>query len=61
VEEYDLTQRARAISRKLDVIQEMGETLGDLLATRTSHRLEWYIIGLIAFEIAIGLYDRLVR
>ncbi len=61
VEEYDLAQRARAISRKLDVIQEMAETLGDLLATRTSHRLEWYIIALIAFEIVLGLGDRLLR
>lgn len=57
VEEYDLTQRARAVSRKLDVIRGTADTLTDLMATRTSHRLEWYIIGLICFEIGLSLYD----
>ncbi len=59
VEEYDLTQRGRAISRKLDVIRGTADTITDLIATRTSHRLEWYIIALIAFEIGLSLYDRL--
>ena len=27
------------------------------MATRTSHRLEWYIIALIAIEIGLSLYD----
>lgn len=61
VEEYDLTQRGRAISRKLEVIRGTADTLTDLFATRTSHRLEWYIIALIAFEIALSLYDRLLK
>jgi uncharacterized Rmd1/YagE family protein len=30
-------------------------------ATRTSHRLEWYIILLIAIEIGLGLYDRFLK
>jgi len=59
VDEYDLTQRARAISRKLEVIRGTADTLTDLFATRTSHRLEWYIIALIAFEVVLSLYDRL--
>lgn len=58
VDEYDLPARGRAIGRKLDVIRETADTITDLLATRTSHRLEWYIIALIAIEIALGLYDR---
>ena len=57
VDEYDLPQRGRAIARKLDVIRGTADTITDLMATRTSHRLEWYIIALIAFEIALGLYD----
>jgi uncharacterized Rmd1/YagE family protein len=61
VDEYDLPQRGRAISRKLDVIRETADTITDLISTRTSHRLEWYIIGLIMFEIGLGLYDRLWR
>jgi len=58
VEEYDLPQRGRALNRKLDVIKETAATITDLMATRTSHRLEWYIIGLILFEVVLGLYDR---
>ena len=61
VDEYDLTQRGRAISRKLDVIRGTAETLTDLMATRTSHRLEWYIIALICIEIALSLYDHFWR
>jgi len=58
VDEYDLPARARAIERKLVVIRETADTITDLLSTRTSHRLEWYIIALIVIEIALGLYDR---
>lgn len=58
VDEYDLTVRSRAIARKLDAIKETSATLTDLMGTRTSHRLEWYIIALILFEVVLGLYDR---
>ena len=61
VDEYDLTQRGLAISRKLDVIRGTADTLTDLFATRTSHRLEWYIIALIAIEIGLSLYDRFLK
>jgi uncharacterized Rmd1/YagE family protein len=58
VDEYDLPQRGRAIARKLEVIRGTADTITDLMATRTSHRLEWYIIGLIMFEIVLSLSDR---
>lgn len=61
VDEYDLTVRSRAIARKLEVIQETSATLTDLISTRTSHRLEWYIIILILFEVVLGLYDRFLK
>ncbi len=57
VDEYDLPQRGRAIARKLDVIRGTADTLTDLMATRTSHRLEWYIIALIGLEIGLSLYE----
>src|SRR5919109_2774714 len=46
VDEYDLPQRGRAISRKLEVIRETADTISDLISTRTSHRLEWYIVAI---------------
>jgi uncharacterized Rmd1/YagE family protein len=58
VDEYDLPQRGRAIARKLDVIRGTADTLTELMATRTSHRLEWYIIVLIGLEIVLSLYDK---
>ena len=58
VDEYDLPARGRAVGRKLDVIRESAETITDLIATRTSHRLEWYVIALIAIEIGLGLIDK---
>lgn len=61
VDEYDLPARARAIERKLVVIRESADTIADLISTRTSHRLEWYIIALIAIEIGLGLYDKFVK
>ncbi|MFA5899107.1 MAG: RMD1 family protein [Hyphomicrobium sp.] len=61
VEEYDLTQRGRAISRKLEVIRGTTDTLTDLFATRTSHRLEWYIIALIGLEIVLSMYDHFLK
>jgi uncharacterized Rmd1/YagE family protein len=57
VDEYDLPQRARAIDRKLVVIRETADTLVDLISTRTSHKLEWYIIAIIALEFAFSLYS----
>lgn len=61
VDEYDLTQRGRAISRKLEVIRGTTDTLTDLFATRTSHRLEWYIIALIGLEIVLSTYDHFLK
>ena len=58
VDEYDLPARARAVGRKLDVIRESADTITDLMSTRTSHRLEWYVIALISFEIILGMIDK---
>jgi len=57
VDEYDLPQRSRAVARKLEVIRETADTITDLMATRTGHRLEGYIIALIGIEIVLSLYD----
>jgi uncharacterized Rmd1/YagE family protein len=61
IDEYDLTSRGRAIERKLEAIRDTSDTITDLIATRTSHRLEWYIIALILFEIVLGLFDRITK
>lgn len=55
--EYELRERAVALERKLAVISDTAETLLDLLQNRRALRVEWYIVILIAVEIAIVLYD----
>ncbi len=60
-DEYDLGPRARAIGQKLEVIRETADTMADLLSTRTSHRLEWYIIILICLELLIGLFSHVFK
>jgi uncharacterized Rmd1/YagE family protein len=60
-DEYDLSPRARAVGQKLVVIRETADTMADLLSTRTSHRLEWYIIGLICLELLLGLFNQVFK
>jgi uncharacterized Rmd1/YagE family protein len=59
--EYELRERSLALDRKLAVISDTAETLLDLLQNRRNLRVEWYIVILIAIEIAIVLYDVFVR
>jgi uncharacterized Rmd1/YagE family protein len=56
-DEYELLERQTALERKLNLIARTTETLLDLLQHDRSHRVEWYIVALIAFEICLSLFD----
>ena len=56
-DEFELSERRLALERKLDLISRTVETLLDLLQNRRSHRVEWYIVILIVFEIILTLYQ----
>ncbi|WP_342360851.1 RMD1 family protein [Terrarubrum flagellatum] len=56
-DEYELKERAVALTRKLDVIKETATAFTDLIDTRRSLRLEWAIVLLIVSEIALTLYQ----
>jgi required for meiotic nuclear division protein 1 len=58
-EEYELRERDRALDRKLDVISRTLETLLGLVQTRSSARVEWYIVFLIVAELALAAYSLL--
>ena len=60
-DEYELTERAEALSRKLSVIAETAEVLTDMIDTKRSLRLEIIIVVLIVFETAIAAYELLTR
>jgi len=56
-DEYELDDRARALSRKLKVIEETATTLADFTEVRHSIRLEIAIVALIVFEIVLTFYN----
>ncbi|HKY82897.1 MAG TPA: hypothetical protein VJM09_15665 [Sphingobium sp.] len=59
--EYELGERAAMIDRKLELIGKAADVLLDLVQDKRSVRLELAIIALIAFEIILSLYDRLLN
>lgn len=58
-EEYELDARARALARKLKVVEESASMLANLAEARRMRRLEIAIVALIAFEIVLSLMDRM--
>jgi uncharacterized Rmd1/YagE family protein len=58
-DEYELKERADALSRKLAVIAETAEVLTDIIDTKRSLRLEIIIVVLIAVELVIAAYQTL--
>jgi uncharacterized Rmd1/YagE family protein len=53
-DEYELKERAEALSRKLAVIADTAEILTDIIDTGRSLRLEIIIVVLIAVELVIS-------
>jgi len=60
-DEYELKERAEALSRKLSVISDTAEMLTDMIDTQRSLRLEVIIVLLILFEIVITTYEIATR
>jgi required for meiotic nuclear division protein 1 len=60
-EEYELRDRDLALDRKLDVVSRTVQTLLGLVQTRSSTRLEWYILLLILAELILAAYPLLLN
>jgi len=56
-DEYELKERAGAVTRKWRVISDTTQALTDLIDTERSTRLEATIVALIVVEILIALFD----
>ena len=54
-EEYELKERHAALERKISLVSRTAETLLDLLWSKRTLRVEWYIVILIVFEIVLSL------
>ncbi len=60
-DEYEIADRDRALTRKLDLISQTATTSLGLLQERRSLRVEWYIVILTMIEIVLYLCDMFVR
>ena len=58
-DEYELKERAEALTRKLAVIAETAKVLTDIIDTKRSMRLEIIIVVLIAVELVVAGYQAL--
>lgn len=59
-DEYELAERDRALSRKLELISQTATTSLGLVQAQRSLRVEWYIVILIVVEIFLTLYGMFI-
>jgi uncharacterized Rmd1/YagE family protein len=59
--EYELIERGEAVDRKLELVGDTTRTVLELVQDQRSVRLELYIIGLIAIEILLSVYELFIR
>ena len=55
--EYELRERNTVLERKLALINQTAETAVNLMQNRSMLRVEWYIVGLIVFEVLLSTYE----
>jgi len=55
--EYEIRERHAALERKLAVVSGTARTMLELSQTKRSLHVEYYIVGLIVFEIVLSLYE----
>ena len=51
----DIEDRVRILNKRLDIVNDLLDSLSSQLEIRNSHRLEVIIIGLITLEIALEI------
>jgi uncharacterized Rmd1/YagE family protein len=56
-DEYELVDRDRAVTRKLDLLGRAASTFLEMLNNRHILRVEWYIVILILIEIVLLVYE----
>jgi uncharacterized Rmd1/YagE family protein len=60
-DEFEITDRHAALERKLNLISQTAHTVLELLSSKHSLRVEWYIVMLIVLEILLTLYQLFLR
>ena len=59
--DYEILERAKALERKLATLARTAETLLETVRYTSSHRVEWYIVGLIVIELFWSVYEHFAR
>ncbi len=59
--DFELGERDTALVRKINLVSRTAQTSLELLHSRRSLRVEWYIVILIVVEIFLTLFDLFVR
>lgn len=57
--EYELRERDKALTRKLEVVSDTARTHLDLLYSKRTLRVEWYIVILIVIDILLYLGEKI--
>ena len=60
-DEFEIPDRFEAVESKLNLVSRTIQTAIDLIQSRRSLRVEWYIVILIVAEIALTLYEMFRR
>ena len=60
-DEFEIQERDKALERKLELISRTAQTIMDVVNTKRSLRVEWYITILILVEIVLSLYEMFFR
>jgi uncharacterized Rmd1/YagE family protein len=60
-DEFEIRERHLALERKMNLLSHTAQSVQDLLSTRHSLRVEWYIVILIVLEILLTLYELFIR
>lgn len=60
-DEFEITDRHIALERKLNLISQTAHTVLELLGSKHSLRVEWYIVMLIVLEILLTVYQLFLR
>lgn len=56
-DEFEIVERHQGLERKLKLVAHTAQSLMELLSSRHSLRVEWYIVILIVVEILLSLYE----
>jgi uncharacterized Rmd1/YagE family protein len=60
-DEFEIAERHASLERKLKLISQTAHTILELLSSKHSLRVEWYIVLLIVLEILLTLYQLFLR